>query len=84
MKIQIDKHLAEFIASMCRKNRISYKAYTNSLLEKAITDEIIISHGYEKRLRRSQIEKAIKLDKNISSWQKELALSWMVIENIVR
>ena len=56
MKIQIDKHLAEFIASMCRNNGISYKAYTNSLLEKAITDEIIISHGYEKRLRRSQIE----------------------------
>jgi|LULM01.1.fsa_nt_gb hypothetical protein len=63
MNIKIDKHLAEFIARMCRNNGISYKAYANSLLEKAITEEIIISHGHEKRLRRSQLEKAIKVDK---------------------
>ena len=43
MKIEIDKDLAEFIAAMCRNNGISYKAYTNSLLEKAIQKEVDVS-----------------------------------------
>ena len=47
MKIQIDKHLAEFIAAMCRNNGIAYKAYTNSLLEKAIQKEIDVKKNLD-------------------------------------
>jgi hypothetical protein len=39
MKIDIDKDLQPFIVAMCKNNGISYKAYVNGLLEKAIKNE---------------------------------------------
>ena len=39
MKIDIDKDLQPFIVDMCKNNGISYRAYVNGLLEKAIKNE---------------------------------------------